>query len=422
MRARRLRRLGLLAAIVAAGVLWWLGGRGAGAGERGGWVEVRRDDLVVGVEVAGTLAAVDSALVGPPPVEGMWNQTIAYLAPEGAQVQKGAPVARFDSGELQRKLLDKLAEQASAEKELEKKQVNLTIERRDDELHLAEAEAKLRKSSLKVDVPPELVAANELRQSRGDLALSQREIAYLKERLQFERQEGEAELGLLVERRDRAAARVAEMRQQIARMTVSAPRDGTVVYVPDRRGEKRKVGDSVWQSDKVIEIPDLRRMRADAQVDEADAGRIAAGQAVRLRLDAHPEITFSGRVRAISGNVHARSDNNLQKVVELDLELERTDPQRMRPGMRFRGIVETARVRALVVPAEAVLATAEGPLVYRRVFFGAEPVRPRLGRRSATEVEVLSGLAAGDRLARRPESFAEGSGGETAPARAGAGP
>jgi HlyD family secretion protein len=83
--------------------------------------------------------------------------------------------------------------------------------------------------------------------------------------------------------------------------------------------------------------------------------------------------------------------------------LDRTDPLRMRPGMRFRGEVETGRApKVLLVPSEAVLATAAGPLVYRKTLLGTEAVRPRLGRRNVSEVEVLGGLAAGDRLSRVP--------------------
>ncbi len=96
----------------------------------------------------------------------------------------------FDTSELERQLLDKLAERDSAQKELEKRQTSLEIARRDRELQLAEAEARQRKAPLKVDVPAELVAAKELRQSREDLALASREVAYLKESLRLESRQG----------------------------------------------------------------------------------------------------------------------------------------------------------------------------------------------------------------------------------------
>jgi len=238
-------------------------------------------------------------------------------------------------------------------------------------------------------------------------------VSYLEARLGSQSREGEAELATLRKRRDRAATRVAEIQAQIASLTVTAPRDGTVVYYANRRGgEKKKVGDTVWQAEKVIEIPDLRRMRAEAEVDEDDAGKIAVGQPVSLRLDAHPDLSFAGRVKAIHRAVQQRTDSSSQKVVELDVELAATDPQRMRPGMRFQGLIETARVKgALVAPVDAVTATASRPVVHRRTLLGEETVRPRLGRHNDRLVEVLGGLAEGDRIARAGASGDTGGGG-----------
>jgi hypothetical protein len=86
-------------------------------------------------------------------------------------------------------------------------------------------------------------------------------------------------------------------------------------------------------------------------------------------------------------------------VARLDIDLARTDPLRMRPGMRFVGAVEVSRAPAvLVAPLAAVVSRPDGAWVYRRSAFGVEAVRPRLGRRDAAWVEVLSGLRAGDRL------------------------
>lgn len=413
---RTLGRAGaVIVLVVLSAALWGASGRLGQLDEGGGeWAQVHREDLVLGVETTGTLSAVDAAQLGPPDIPQQWNFKIAYMAPEGIEVRAGTPVLRFDTTDLEGNLVGKLAEEESARQEYEKQAASLEVSRRDLELRLAEAEAKRRKGALKIDVPSDLVAAKELAQSRADLALAGREIAYVKEQLAFTRRQGEAELAALAKRRDRAAARVGEIRTQLRSMTVTAPRDGTVVYISSRRTEKKKVGDNAWQAEKVLEIPDLRRMRAEGEVDEADAGRVALGQPLTLRLDAHPEIAFTGRIADIRRAVQQRSDETRQKVIGVTFALDRTDPQRMRPGMRFRGLVETGRVRgALVVAAEAVEASPQGPLVRRRtVFGGAEEVSPRLGRRNGRLVEVLGGLAAGDLVALGNGSGQAPAGGE----------
>ncbi|HTG35122.1 MAG TPA: HlyD family efflux transporter periplasmic adaptor subunit [Thermoanaerobaculia bacterium] len=390
------------AALLAVALgLWLMAGR-AGASGTGDWAEVRRDDLVVGVPVAGTLSSVQAVRIGPPQIAQIWDYKISFMAPEGAPVRPGEPVLGFDTSELERQLLDKRAERDSAEKELEKKQTDLEIDRRDRELELAEAEARLRKASLKVDVPPELVASRDLAKSREDLALAHREVAYLNNRLHLDGIESATEIDALARKRDRAAVRVQEMENAIGRMTVTAPRAGTVVYVATDDGEKKKVGDSCWRGQSVLEIPDLRRMEAEGEIDEADAGRVTAGQRVTFRLDAHPDDVFTGRVRSIGGSVQSRSDTDALKVVKLEIDLDSTDAQRMRPGMRFLGTVEIERIaKALVVPAEAVFNRGSGPVVYRKNGWGSEEVRPTLGQRNDRQVEIRSGLKLGDRVSRR---------------------
>jgi HlyD family secretion protein len=395
-RVTRVAAGGALLLALAAG-LWLISGRAAAAGA-GDWIEVRRDDLVIGVPVAGTLSSVQSVRIGPPQVEQIWDYKIAFMAPEGAPVREGQPVLGFDTSELERQLLDKRAERDSAQKELEKKQIG----RRDRQLELAEAQARLRKAELKMDVLPELTAAKELAKSREELALARREVAYLQDRLRLDDVQGGTEAGALARKRDRAAGRVREMEEAVRRMTVAAPRAGTVVYVATDDGEKKKVGDSCWRGQPVLEIPDLRRMEATGDIDEADAGRVAVGQRVTFRLDAHPDDVFTGHVRSVGGSVASRSEVNPLKVVRLEIDIDRTDAQRMRPGMRFLGTIEAERVaKALVAPVEAVFNRAAGPVVYRKRGWGNEEIRPVFGRRNDRLVEIRGGLRAGDLVSRR---------------------
>jgi HlyD family secretion protein len=205
-----------------------------------------------------------------------------------------------------------------------------------------------------------------------------------------------------VRQRDRAAQRVAEMKAAIESMTVKAPRAGTVVYVTDWDDNKKKVGDQTWRGQSVIEIPDLQSMRAVGEIDEADAGRVAVGQRVQFHLDAHPDVTFAGRVRSIGTAVRGRSEQNPNKVVKVSIDLDRTDPQRMRPGMRLVGTVEIERLPgAVVAPSEAVFSRPDGAVSYRREGFGTRAVRPKVGKRNDRWVQIVSGLKPGDRVSRR---------------------
>lgn len=370
------------------------------ADRQGVWVRPSRGDLVTGVEVTGTLAALESDSFGPPQIPDLWDFKISMMAPEGAEVKKGRPVLGFDTAELQRRLDDKSAESDEALKQIEKKRADLALRTRDERLLLAEAEARLRKTSLKLEAPDGITSVKERKEVEIDYTLASREVGAIRSRLTSLERAANAEIRLLESKQKQAAAVVSQARDAIGRMRIVAPRDGTVVYVTDRRGEKKKVGDTCWRMERVIEIPDLSRMRARGEVDEVDAGRIAVGQRVSFRLDAHPDEVFHGTISSAGRTVQQKQGTrDPLKVLRVDLDLDRTDSAKMRPGMRFKGTVELSRVRnALLIPRKAVFVSDTGPVVYRRGLFSVDSVPAKLGRENEEMVEVVSGVGSHDRV------------------------
>ncbi len=363
--------------------------------------KAERRDLVLSVELKGDLAALDGEPIGPVKLPEVWDYRIAFLAPEGSQVKKGQPVLGFDTTNLRQQLEEKKAEAESAGKEIERRRRSLALERGDLELQKAQVEARRAKAALKVDVPAEISGANELRKARLDLALAEAEAGFVGRRLEAAERAARAELSILEGRLRRASLRASELGTTIERMTIPSPRAGTVLYVPNQNGEKKKVGDSCWFGEKVLEVPDLARLGVQGEVDEADAGLVAEGAAVSLRLDAHPDREVRGKVRSVQRTVQRASPQVPLKVARLSVALEQVDPERMKPGMRVRGRVETGRVpRALVVPADAVVPTESGPFVWVPRGRGARRVAVSVGRRNAEWVEVTKGLAEGDAVLR----------------------
>lgn len=379
------------------------------ASKEGSWVEVRRGDLIMGVETTGTLKAADSALIGPPAIQGRWQYKISMMAPEGAEVRQGQPVLGLDVSELQRELEEQRAERDSSLKQIEKARADLSIRKEQEDLALAEGEARLRRAEMKLEAPEELQGANERKQIQLEADLARRETEYRKGRLRAFEQAAMQEIALYQVKQSRATARVEDIENQIARSTIRAPRPGTIVYLTNWRSEKKKVGDTLHRNENVIEIPNLESMMATAEIDEADAGRIAVGQRVQFRLDAHPDDVFGGSIETIARTVQRQSPRNPLKVLKVDIRLDRTDTDKMRPGMRFRGTVETGRIRnAVLVPNGAVRSGSRGPVVTRAALGNREEVPVELGKRNDEVTEVRSGLEPGNRvLIRRTEKEEE---------------
>ncbi len=397
MNRRSVAVFGTIAVIVAG---WWAFTRGSAPDAL--WADAARGDLVLSVEVNGTLEAVSSAPIGPPQVPDVFDFKIAMMAPEGKDVPAGAPVLGFDTSELDRKFLEKKAESESAGKRIEKKEKDSQIARENDDLRLAEATSRWKKASLELEVPEDLVKSQQLRESRLNYEDAQREMEFIDVKLKAVRHADEVSLAALHALKDAADRRVREIQAAIDAMTVKAPRAGTVVYATSWRDEKKKVGDSAWRGERILEIPDLAAMKGIGEVDESDAGKITVGQKVRFRLEAHPDIEFTGKIASIWSTVQRKSWRSPMKIVKLEVVLDATDSRKMRPGMRFRGVIETGRIaNTLLVPADAVFPTDRGPMAFRRSAVGWSRRVLTLGARNETSVEVKAGLDPGDRVARR---------------------
>jgi hypothetical protein len=383
----------ILAALALGG--WWLMDRNSPE-----VVRVERLPLVFTVDVEGQLESISSTTLGPPPVQSMWNFKISFLAPEGKEVQEGEPVLRFETSELDRRRAEAASELDRSRAELETTNTDLEISQRRIELRLAEARATLRRSELALAVPPELIGRRELDAARVDHDLATRQIRAIEAELEAQLRASGAERAALEARAERAQSLVQQLDREIASLTVKAPGSGTIVYVSEAGREKPKVGDSTWRGGKLVEIPDLTKMRVRAEVDESSLGRVEVGQAATLRLDAHLDLELRGTVSQIRRSVQSRSAGEPRRIARLWIDLETTDRERMRPGMRVRGELEVGRTEPVpAVPLTAVTPTPTGPMVQRQGWLGrSRQVAVELGRRDAEHVEILGGLAVGDQL------------------------
>lgn len=365
------------------------------------FVEVQRADLVIGVEVTGELAAVDSLDVKPPALYETWDFKIAQLAPEGAEVKEGDPIVAFDPSEQMRNLETLQNEAEAAKKKLDKKRDDAALARRDEQLAIAEAEARLRKASLKTSAPSDLVATVEQKVLELDEQLAKLQLEQARNKAIQAAKSDAAEIQKLADRHAYLVKRVRETKEDIAKMSVVAPRAGTIVFPTNWRGEKKKVGDSAWRMESVLQIVGLGKMVGNGQIDEIDMARVAVGQPVSIKLDALPDVKLHGTVLSIAKSVAPKSPADPSNVVKVKIELASTEGVPLRPGMRFRGEVETERIaNAVLVPAEAVFVTPEGPVAYKSTGDGVTRVALTLGKRNATTIEVTSGLVPGDRVSR----------------------
>jgi HlyD family secretion protein len=219
-------------------------------------------------------------------------------------------------------------------------------------------------------------------------------------------------------------------------VNIISPMDGVIIERPVELGETVTGSGSFNAGTVIATVADLGTMLVKAGINEVDIGKIHLGQETRITLDAFPRVLFMGTISRIAPA--ARLDEQV-KVFDVEIALDELGRE-LRTGMtaniEIRG--ET-REQVLAVPVESVFIRGEEEVVYilrdtplpadesasedesAEAAEGAEPEvaagkpwrddprqqwrrwfeerRVVTGIASTTEVEVVDGLAEGDKVA-----------------------
>ena len=141
-------------------------------------------------------------------------------------------------------------------------------------------------------------------------------------------------------------------RTDLSYTTIRSPIDGVVI---SRKVQIGQTVTSAFKTPRLFTIAhDLRMMRLDTRVSEADIGSIVSGQQVTFRVPAYPDRLFSGSVTVVRD--HPRT---VSHVVTYDVLSTVPNPDTtLKPGMTATVTIHTGEIAgALIVP--------NGALVYR---------------------------------------------------------
>ena len=170
-------------------------------------------------------------------------------------------------------------------------------------------------------------------------------------------------------------------------VTLSAPASGFVI-------DKKVVqGQSIQAGEELYTIADLSDVWVEAQLREEDAGRVATGATATLQFTSYPGRPFIGQVTYIDPILGEQA-----RTVKARITVPNSDG-RLKPGMYATVVLNSSTRSALTVLRSAVVQTGERALVFVDLGNGklnAQTVK--LGRTGGDYVEVLSGLASGQRV------------------------
>ncbi len=203
-----------------------------------------------------------------------------------------------------------------------------------------------------------------------------------------------------------ARSRIAVARAARERSEIRAPFAGVVAEVNGELGEYVTPSPPGIATLPVVDLVESGCLYVSAPIDEVDAPEVRRGQTARVTLDAFRERTFDGTVRRVAPYV--QEFEKQARTVEIEVELDPGQLAGLLPG--YTADVEVLLDRhenALHIPA-AALDEADRVLRYRGADGTLESVAVRTGLRNWQVVEVLGGLAAGDRVALPDEGVVAG--------------
>jgi RND family efflux transporter MFP subunit len=379
----------VLAGLVLAGaaVAWWLlrerpievevatavaapsgaQARGTAVLDASGYVVARRE-ATVSSKVTGKIAAV--------------------LIEEGMVVAQGQVLARLDDSSLQPELELARTQLRARETDREETQVRLAEAGR-----TLERVKRLRAESLV---------------SEADLDAAQAGLDALQARLKA-----------LASAIEVAGASVRVYEQQLGELTVRAPFGGVIVSKDAQPGEMVSpvsAGGGFTRTG-IATLVDMDSREIEVDVNEAFINRVSDGQHAEATLDAYPDWRIACHVI----NIVPTADRQ-KATVRVRIAFDKLDP-RILPNMGIKvSFLEAAAAAqkspteattntrpAVRVPATAAVRDGDATYVWRLRGDRVERIAVRTGRERDGQIELLSGIDAGDTVVARPvEGLAAG--------------
>jgi HlyD family secretion protein len=274
---------------------------------------VTRGDIVDVVAATGTLEAVTTVQVGTQ-VGGIIQELYADF---NDIVKKGQVIARLDPTLLQTNIEQQRANVTRSEADLDRLKVALD----DAQQKLDRAKALFDKSLL----------------PRTDLDTAQVNVQSAKAQIKS------SEAALVQAKSQLNTADV-----NMAHTVITAPIDGIVISRAVEPGQTVNAGMSA--PTLYVLAADLTKMQVNANIDEADVGRMRPGQNVSFRVDAFPNETFTGAVEQVR-----LQPTTVQNVVTYQTVINVPNEQlKLKPGMTANVSIEINRkTNVLRIPAAA---------------------------------------------------------------------
>jgi RND family efflux transporter MFP subunit len=197
---------------------------------------------------------------------------------------------------------------------------------------------------------------------------------------------------------------LARLRLQLDKCVITAPQDGIVIYFSRPWDEESRIrpGAALYYQQPIFTLPDLDNMQVKLRVHESVVKKVQPAQTATMQVEALPNQVLHGKVKTIA-SVAQNDGWRGGGVKEYQTEVSIDDLPKdagLRPGMTAEvKILIKVVENALTVPVQAVTELDGEHVAYVAAAGEIQKRELKVGESNEQLIQVIDGLAEGDRVA-----------------------
>lgn len=285
------------------------------------------------LRLKGTTEAVESRAILAPLLEGQQipTLTIVRLIPAGTWVKRGDLLVEFDRQAQMRDYVDKKADYEKLADQVSEEQAKEIAAHAKDETELTQAQDNLRKAELEVQ-KDEIVSRIDAEKNQENLEEAKATYDQLRETFDLKRKAAQAAVRMLEIQRDRTRQTMLHAQANSDLMQMHSPLDGVVVlntiWKQGTMGEVQE-GDQVRPGVPFMQVVDPSVMQVRVLANQEDFPSLRVGQTAKVRLDAYPDLVFSGKLDQLAPIGESGDFSNKLRVFVVIVSIQGHDPRLM---------------------------------------------------------------------------------------------
>jgi len=348
----------------------------------------------------GEIQAIQSINVTSPNISWRYgNLKITQIVKDGKEVEAGDTLLVFDPSEVKKAIVEAQGRLEMSYAELEKmkaqQQSDLEEQKADYEV------TRLSQEISKITFESATYEAN-IKRKEIQLNLDKANIALARAKEQIENQikiqAEDVKQKMLSIEQDKS--RLKEANETLDKLFLASPTPGIAIINRNWSSDaKFQVGDQCWSGQNLIQLPNLKKLKATVQINEVDISKVVKGLKVEIKPDAFSDSIYNGEVISVANLAVNKEGSSKIKVFPVDI-LIKDGGKKLLPGLSVSCRLLVRKIDNVVfIPIDGVLTNGVEEYVYVKTKKGFEKVIVETGVSNTDHIVITKGLKAGDIVA-----------------------